>query len=608
MQDEPSTSSRPTSPTSISGIPHASGAATGTLLASPLEISFWGGVDHDTGQVIDRSHPLRGQQLKDKILAIPGGRGSCSGSATILELIMNGNGPRALVFERTNEILTVGVFVAEELFGRSIPVVVVGREGFKTILSWSGKKVYVKNHCISVDPLDGKIDDGELIIALPGPQLEDIDKALLSGTNKAHALAMRIIIRTATITAAPSLLSVTQAHVDGAHFGPASLLFGKRLLELGGTFSVPTTVNALTIDQQRWRSLGVDTAFGTESDDLANAFLAMGAQPSFTCAPYQLPSAPKAGEQVAFGESNAVCFANSVLGAKTAKYPNMLEALIALTGRAPRGGMHVDENRKPEICITVPALGELNDDAPLDDAFWPLLGHVVGERAGARIPLICGLENIQPPPSRDALKAFSASFATCAGAPMFHILGVTPEAHLYSNTSTSTLPSAAITWTDLADTWRTFNPLSTSPLKIDLISLGSPHFSLREMAQLYSLIAIQNRPKHPHTAVIVTTSRAQHALATQAGYIDLLKTFGVQVLTDTCWCFVREPVIKQGVKRILTDSGKYAFYGQGLTGRETRFGGLKACVEVACTGEWRGEMPGWLERGLGSREEEEKRR
>ena len=602
MPDQAATSPRPTC---IFGTPHVSGAATGTLLASPLEISFWGGVDHVTGKVIDRSHPLRGQQLKDKILAIPGGRGSCSGSATILELIMNGNGPQALVFERTNEILAVGVFVAEELLGRSIPVVIVGREGFKTILNWSGRNIYVRDHRISVNPLDKKTDDGEVAIALnPGPQLEDVDEALLSGTNKAHALAMRIIIRTATITSAPSLLSVTQAHVDGAHFGPASLLFGKRLLELGGTFSVPTTVNALTIDQQRWRSLGVDTAFGTESDDLANAFLAMGAQPSFTCAPYQLPSAPKAGEQVAFGESNAVCFANSVLGAKTAKYPNMLEALIALTGRAPRGGMHIDENRKPDVCITVPALGELGDDAPLDDAFWPLLGHVVGERAGSRIPLICGLEDIQPLPSRDALKAFSASFATCAGAPMFHMRGVTPESPLYSNSSTSTLPSTAISWTDLADTWRTFNPPSPSPLKIDLISLGSPHFSLREMARLYSLIATQNRPKHPHTAVIVTTSRAQYALATQAGYIDLLETFGVQVLTDTCWCFVREPVIKEEVQRILTDSGKYAFYGQGLTGRETRFGGLEACVEVACTGEWRGEMPGWLKRGLGSEEED----
>ena len=169
MPDQAATSPRPTC---ISGTPHVSGTATGTLLASPLEISFWGGVDHVTGKVIDRSHPLRGQQLKDKILAIPGGRGSCSGSATILELLINGNGPQALVFERTNEILTVGVFVAEELFGRSIPVVIVGREGFKAILNWSGRNIYVKDHRISVNPLDKKTDDGEVAIALnPGPQL-----------------------------------------------------------------------------------------------------------------------------------------------------------------------------------------------------------------------------------------------------------------------------------------------------------------------------------------------------------------------------------------------------------------------------------------------------
>ncbi|KAF3003530.1 hypothetical protein E8E13_005557 [Curvularia kusanoi] len=526
MPDQPTTEAHPTI---IHGTPHVTGSAAGPLLASSLELSFWGGVDQTSGQVIDRSHPLCGQYLKDKILAIPGGRGSCSGSATILELIMNGNGPKALVFERTNEILAVGVFVAEELFGKSVPVVIVGPENFKRLLGWNGCQVHVRYDRISTSPLDEDSNSSNAGTAIPGPELDDIDKALLSGPNKAHTLAMRIIIRTATITSAPSLLSVTSAHVDGAHFGPASLLFGARLLSLGGRFSVPTTVNALTIDQQRWRSLGVDVSFGTESEDLANTFLAMGARPSFTCAPYQLASAPRVGEQVAFGESNAVCYANSVLGAKTAKYPNMLEALIALTGRAPRSGMHVDKNRAPGMCIVAPQLGELAEGVQLDDTFWSLLGHAVGARAGACIPLVTGLEDVRPAPSRDALKAFAASFATGAGAPMFHMSGVTPEAGLYSALLNS-LPSTVISWTNLADIWLTFNP-PVPATKIDLISFGSPHFSLNEIKRLVSLIDDQNQPKLQDTSVIVTTSRAQHALATQAGYVARLEAFGVQTST-----------------------------------------------------------------------------
>lgn len=591
----------------LHGTPHVSGSATGTLLASSLELSFWGGVDHDTGEVVDRYHPLSRQYLKDKVLAVPGGRGSCSGSATILELIMNGNGPKALIFERTNEILAVGVFIAEEVFQKTIPMVVLSHEDYKALLGWNGRQIHIQDHQISVFPLEpGTINyDPDLVSPLLyRPNLSDADELMLRGGgnddsnhSKAQALAMRIIVRTASIMKARDLMSITQAHVDGAHFGPASVLFGKQLHDLGGRFVVPTTINALTIDQRRWRDLGVDLTFGVESDDLAQAFLDMGAQMSFTCAPYQLDSAPKLGDQVAFGESNVVCYANSVLGARTAKYPNMLEALIALTGRAPRAGIHLPENRVPEICISAPSLHQLGDTV-LDDSFWPLLGYEIGAKAGSRIPLIAGLESMKPLPSRDSLKSFSAAFATSAGAPMFHMLGITPEAKQYENTSTSNTPQLRfdVKWEDLQHTWKKFNQISsqsTTLRTVDLVSLGNPHFSLLELKTLAHLC--RGNTKHANTSVIVTTSRAQHSLATQAGYIAQLEDFGVQVLTDTCWCFIRDPVIKPNVKRIMTNSGKYAHYGPGLTGREFCFGSLEACVHAACTGQWSGVMPGWMQ-------------
>lgn len=596
----------------VYGTPHVYGNVSGQLLASNLELSFWGGVNHETGEVIDRSHPLVGQCMKGKVLAIPGGRGSCSGSATILELIMNGNGPEALIFERTNEILAVGVFVAEELFGEKIPMVVVGPENFKKIFGWNGKEVFVRDHRISTQPLEASMNDiyigfGAEHLQPHTPDLSEIDRGMLPGNYvgnskyaKAQELAMRIIIRTATIMKAPALMSVSQAHVDGAHFGPASVLFGKQLRDLGGRFAVPTTVNAITVDQQRWRDLGVNTEFGTESDELAKAFLDMGAQMSFTCAPYQLDSAPKHGDQVAFGESNVVCYSNSVLGARTAKYPNMLEALIALTGRAPQAGIHLAENRIPEISITPPLFSQLRG-AEIDDSFWPLLGYGIGAKAGSRIPIITGLESMKSSPSRDALKAFSAAFATSAGAPMFHMLGVTPEAEQYRalTKSAALQPKIDITWQNLENTWTSFNQNSDFEVgqrTVDLISLGNPHFSLLELKTLAQLV--HGRTKHPSTSVIVTTSRAQYSLATQAGYIAQVEHFGVQVLMDTCWCFIRDPVIKSDVKCIMTNSGKYAHYGPGLTGREFCFGSLSECVQTACTGRWEAEVPEWLQAGV----------
>ncbi|KAJ4355317.1 hypothetical protein N0V95_002992 [Ascochyta clinopodiicola] len=589
------------------GIPHVSGSATGTLLASDLELSFWGGVDHVTGEVADRYHPLSRQCLKGKILAIPGGRGSCSGSATILELIMNGNGPKALIFERTNEILAVGVFIAEELFKKTIPMIIVGAEGYQKVLSWNEREVHVQDNRISTSTLDPQGVDTFSSVGANSqsdtPALSEIDESMLRGTSakvggysQAQALAMKVIIRTASIMNAPSLMSITQAHVDGAHFGPASVLFGKQLRDLGGKFAVSTTVNALTIDQQRWRDLGVDVTFGTESDELARAFLDMGARMSFTCAPYQLDSAPKLGDQVAFGESNVVCYANSVLGARTAKYPNMLEALIALTGRAPKAGIHLPENRIPEVWVAVPDLHHLHGTI-LDDSFWPMLGYETGAKAASRIPIITGLEHVKPPPSRDDLKAFSAAFATSAGAPMFHMMGITPEAKTHETLAApnTSLPQVFLTWSDLDTTWLEFNQTATSRT-VDLISLGNPHFSLLEIKMLSNLC--HTRTRHPSTDIILTTSRAQYSLAAQAGYIAQLERFGVQVLTDTCWCFIRDPVIKPGVKCIMTNSGKYVHYGPGLTGRAFCFGGLLTCVETACTGRWDGGRPEWLQAGV----------
>ncbi|RSM02295.1 hypothetical protein CDV31_010944 [Fusarium ambrosium] len=578
--------------TILGGVPYVDGIASGKLLAGNLELSFWGGVNPKTGEVIDRFHPLSGHLLRDTVLAIPGGRGSCGGSVIMMELILNGLGPKALIFQRREEIITLGVIVAEELFGKTAPVVTLKPQDFQRLLSWNGKMVHIQGGQVSNALLEVSDDHKH---TTPGfdiknlnVELSDFDRAALKGEHgEATRVSMKILVRMADMMGAREMMDVSQAHVDGAWYGPGSVAFGQRLRDWGGKFRVPSTLNSLTIDHRRWKPLGIDAELGSTCQELTKAFLDMGAQVSFTCAPYLLESAPKQGDAIAWGESNAVIYANSVLGARTLKNPNMLEALIALTGRAPKTGAYLDENRLADVWINVlPVQGA-------DNSFWPILGYTIGAMASSRIPVITGLQDMKP--STDDFKAFSAAFATSSSAAMFHMVKQTPEAPTLESMCPSGVPPEKmdLDWRELDSCWEEFNH-GSSPRNVDLISFGNPHFSFQEIKRLAHLC--QGRRKHDDVAVIVTCGRAQHGLATQAGYVGQLEEFGVQFLTDTCWCSIEEPVIPKPVKVIMTNSGKYIHYGPGLTGRNFCFGSLEMCAETAVSGWSTGNPPAWLQK------------
>lgn len=567
------------------------GAASGELLTAKLELSFWGGVDPKTGEVIDRFHPLSGRYLKDTILAIPGSRGSCGGSVVMMELILNGLGPKALVFERCEETITLGVIVAEEFFEQTVPVIVLSPEDFHQLLSWDGEVVHMGQDRISntsIEDYSGNATDAaDSDRTHLDVRLSDFDRAALSGTNgEAAKVSMKIIVRMAQMMGAQELMDVSQAHVDGAWYGPGSLAFGEKLRDWGGTFQVPTTINSLNIDQRRWQTLGIDTEFGVACNRLAKAYLDMKGKISFTCAPYLLDTAPKLGDAVAWGESNAVVYANSVLGARTLKNPNMLECLIALTGRAPRWGVYLDAGRLASICVKIPLINNV------DDSFWPVLGYCVGAIVNNRIPAITGVANLKP--TKDDLKAFSAAFATSSSAPMFHMVGLTQEAPTLEAVSPKavSLENIELGVNELLSCWNEFNH-GSSPRQVDLISLGNPHFSFQEIRKLAHLC--RGKAKREDVSLIVTCGRAQHGLAAQAGYVREAEQFGAQFLTDTCWCSIEEPIIPKPARVIMTNSGKYVHYGPGLTGREFCFGSLEMCVEAACSGRTTGNAPSWLQ-------------
>ncbi|SEP45443.1 aconitase X [Pseudomonas sp. Snoq117.2] len=555
------------------------GHARGRLAWAPLGLSFWGGVDPASGRVIDRHHPLHGLELAGRILAIPSGRGSCTGSAVLLELLLAGRGPAALVLAEPDEILSLGAIVAEELFGRSLPVVSLGAAAFAALAE-----------CDEIAVADGWVGTPNSHFAEMEPpdiaelQLSVTDQAMLDGAQgKAVQAAMKILVRMAQLQGARELLDITQAHIDGCIYtGPASLAFAQRLVAWGGRVRVPTSLNAVSVDQRRWREQGIDPALGEPASALAEAYVALGCRPTFTCAPYLLDSAPTLGEQVVWAESNAVVFANSVLGARTQKYADFLDICTALTGRAPRAGCHLDSGRRAAKVFRV------SMPAGHDDAVYPLLGYWIGLRSPTRTPAVLGLEHAQP--SRDDLKAFGAAFATTSAAPLFHLVGVTPEAPTLAAVAAPELEVEDIELADLRRAWAELD--SATACEVQLVALGNPHFSAEECQRLAELC--RGRYKHPGVALVITLGRDVREAAGRNGSLAELEAFGAQLVGDTCWCMLGEPLVPPQALTLLTNSGKFAHYGPGLTGRELRFAGLAACVEAACTGLAPAGPPAWL--------------
>lgn len=550
------------------------GNASGPIIATDEALSFWGGIDPANGMVIDVHHPLHGVCITGSILVMPTTRGSCTGSGVLLDLILSGRAPSALVFSEAEDVLTLGALVGVELFDAQLPILRLSPEELKRVATQ--KTATISADCIVCD-------DFEIRIVQPpvgAIELTDSDRDMLEGkSGVAASQAMGIVCRMALQQGATALIDVSRGHIDGCIYAsPANLTFAEKLADLGGQVRIPTTMNAISVDRINWREQGVPSSFGEPAARLADAYVRMGCKPTFTCSPYLLKDAPAAHENIAWAESNAVIFANTVLSARTAKHPDFLDLCIALTGRAPLSGVYLEAHRRPRRIIDVAVPPEP------DETIWPLIGYLAGKAAPDRIPLLRGLEESQP--TRDDLKALCAAFGTTSAAPMLHIAGVTPEANLPCAPDTD---KVTISLQDMSSTW---GKLNAGPSRIDLVAIGSPHASLRECHALAE--GMDGRRKHDDVTVILTVGREVMSDAKADGTLARLEASGVQVLNDLCWCSISEPVFPKNTRIVMTNSGKYAHYGPGLSGRAIRFGALKDCVDAALTGESAARRQAWL--------------
>jgi predicted aconitase/predicted aconitase with swiveling domain len=549
-------------------------AAGGAVVICQEGLSFWGGVDPNNGVIIDAHHPEQGAELAGRIVLMPTSRGSCSGSGVLLQLARNGSAPAALVFRDTEEILTLGAIIAGKLFDRPVAVLRLEPSIYDAL-----SKANVAE--ITNDTL--KFSDRSIPLSQPKTKsltLSVSDRNLLSGKDgPARQIAMEVLCLMAAAQGAHELIDVSRAHIDGcilAH--DANLDFAEKLNQMGAKTIIPTTINAISVDRENWQTQGVVPNFGKKASRLADAYVNMGARPTFTCAPYLLDDAPTQDEAIGWSESNAVIFANSVLGARTQKHPDYLDLFIAITGRAPNTGVYLAENRVPvcELRVVLPT--------QFDDALWPMLGWLAGAKSPNGIPVLTGLEKLSP--TSDDLKALCAAFGTTSAAPMLHVRGHTPEGDLPIPIHTKRFD---ITVADLVTLWQNFNAAGN---QIDLVAIGSPHASLSECRKFAQLLG--NKSCHPATKTIVTVGRKTLADMTAEGIFDRLQGAGVQVIPDICWCSITEPVFPTTALVLMTNSGKYAHYGKGLTGRDVRFGSLEDCAGAALGGRVRAGLPWWL--------------
>lgn len=558
------------------GIAVVPGDAVGPIVVLAEPLSFWGGVDPSSGRVIDVHHLSHGASLAGAIVLMPTSRGSCSGSGVLLELALSGKNPAALVFADLEDTLTLGAIVASEMFGRSIPVIRLPEEAFAALSS--AREATIAPDAVSAD--GGRIRIPVATAAHDELELSAADRRMLAGGEDIAAQqAMRILVAMASQQGARALVDVTRAHVDGCIYaGPANLVFAEKMEELGARVRIPTTMNAISVDHANWRRQGVAPAFGEPAARLAETYVRMGCQASFTCAPYTLPEPPGFGEPIGWSESNAVIFANSVLGARTAKHPDFLDFCIAVTGRAPLAGAFLDEGRRARRAVSV----ELPEGA--GSAAWPLVGYLAGLASPDRIPLIKGLAKTQP--TRDDLKALCAAFGTTSAAAMLHVQGITPEADSLGG---SPEDEVLVTREDLVAGWR---KLSEGAPDIDLVAIGSPHASLDECRAFAT--RLDGNPVAATVSVIITAGRDVIAAAHADGTLAKLRASGVEVIPDLCWCSITRPVFPERAKVVLTNSGKYAHYGPGLSGCTVRLGTLDDCIEAALTGIVPARLPAWL--------------
>jgi predicted aconitase len=376
--------------------------------------------------------------------------------------------------------------------------------------------------------------------------------------------ALEILQALGTIYAAEQMLPVTSVQIAGVSYdnlGEAGLQFLTEMADGGGRARVLTTLNPAGMDIEDPESLGIDAEFAANQRKVIEAFRRMDVIPTCTCTPYLAGNLPGIDDHIAWAESSAVCYANSVLGARTNREGGPSALASAITGRTPAYGYHLDANRQPTLSVEVQ--GEVRGTAA-----FGALGRAIGNRVEAlnagRVPYILGISGA----SLEELKSFCASIATYGGVALFYLPGITPQAETVAPPS----QTIQITQQDLADASASMT--DTALDDVDFVSLGCPHLSIEEVARIAELL----RGRHVQREFWITTARPTRLEADRLGYTQVIEASGAKFATDTC-CVVAP--IRGRFKGLATDSAKACYYASSKNRFKTVILPFDEVVELA---------------------------
>jgi len=392
------------------------------------------------------------------------------------------------------------------------------------------------------------------------------EERILNGAGgNAAAKSMKILVALGEIYGAEKLIPVGSVQVAGVSYdnlGDAGLEYLDELAR-DGQVRVLTTLNPAGMDLRDWRKLGISDEFAGKQQKVVEAFSKMGIITTCTCTPYLIGNLPSFGEHVAWAESSAVTFVNSVIGARSNREGGPSAIAAAMVGKTPAYGLHLDENRVPKFHVKVEAKVKSLAD-------YGALGYVLGKISGGRIPYITGVGAS----NTDYLKSFGASFITYGGPALYHMKGVTPEASIFRKPK----EKAVVAKKDLDDAYKALNDEAGD---VDFVSLGCPHASLNEIAEIADYL--KGRKVKDGVELWVATARPTKDIADERGYTKIIEEAGGKMAVDTC--MVVAP-IKGRFKTMATTSAKACFYARGKNKMAVHIGDFKKCLETAVTGRW----------------------
>jgi predicted aconitase len=406
--------------------------------------------------------------------------------------------------------------------------------------------------------------------------LTDEEKNILDGQQgEAARVALSVLVDLGDLFGAEELMPVSQVHIDATlYMVDAGLEFGEKMVDWGGKVAVPTSLNPSAIDLQRWEALRVPPEILSKHKRLEAAYLNLRATPTWTCAPYQHGIVPRFGEQIAWGESNAIAFANSIIGARTNRYADLMDICAAIIGKVPKFGLHLPENRKADMLIE---LRDFDGSMFADDSIYPLIGYLFGEMAGDRIAALTGIpQHVKI----DSLKGFCAAAASSGAVGLCHLVGITPEAHTLEMCLGGRKPQQVLGITP-AEVRTAEERLRTAENNaVDLVVTGCPHYSTAEFIRLANLL--HNKKVHDSVVFWVFTNRTVYAWIKNNGMLSDLVDRGVMVFTDGCP--LQYPRERWQFKAAMSDSAKFANYCFSQCGLGAVYASVEDCVETAVCG------------------------